>query len=301
MESRAHFALIGLFTLAVAIAGFLFVFWIAGPSKLAIYQTYQLVVRGSVDGLTRGSSVMFNGLKVGDVTSLDIDPDDPSQVDVLIDVDKKAPIKADTRARVEQRGFTGVAVVSLVGGTPGAPEIQRKAGEVYPHITAERSEIQNLLENVQHLSVKASDVMEKLDKMLDTNSTSVAETLKNLDTFTKALADNSTPAGSLIRDAADAAHSLKPIAARFDGLIADADRVIKALNPKALKSITGNIAGASNNLSRFSTTGLREYEQLAVDARKAVDSLDRAVRNFERDPSQVIFGPSQSVPEVQGR
>ncbi|QGM46915.1 MlaD family protein [Methylocystis heyeri] len=294
METRAHFALIGLFTLAVAIGGFLFVFWISGPSKLALYQTYQLVVRGSVEGLTRGSAVMFNGLKVGEVTSLEIDPDDPSQVDVLINIDRKTPVKADTRARLEQRGFTSVGVVSLVGGTPGAPEIVKKPGEAYPRITAERSEIANLLENVQRLSGRAIEMVDKLDKLLDANSSNITATLKNVEAFTKTLADNSAPTGAFIRDAADVVHSLKPVASHLDGLIADADKAIKALDPKTIKSIAGNI-------NKFSSTGLRQYEELAVDARKAVDSLDRAVRSIERDPSQVIFGPSQAVPEVQGR
>jgi phospholipid/cholesterol/gamma-HCH transport system substrate-binding protein len=96
-------------------------------------------------------------------------------------------------------------------------------------------------------------------------------------------------------------HSAKPLAQRLDRLIAGADRAVKALDPKTLKSIAGNVAGASSNLNRFSGSGLRQYEQLAIDARKAVDSLDRAVRNLERDPSQVIFGPSEKIPEVQGR
>ncbi len=53
-------------------------------------------------------------------------------------------------------------------------------------------------------------------------------------------------------------------------------------------------------LNRFSATGLRQYEQLAVDGRKAVDSIERTVRSLERDPSQVIFGRSETMPEVQG-
>ena len=97
------------------------------------------------------------------------------------------------------------------------------------------------------------------------------------------------------------AHSLKPVAERFDKLLASAERTVKALDPKTIKNITGNVAGISSNLNRFSETGLRQYEQLAIDARKAVATLDRAVHNFERDPSQVIFGPSQALPEVKGQ
>ncbi|MGA8169432.1 MAG: MlaD family protein [Methylocystis sp.] len=301
METRANFALIGVFTLAVVFAAFSFVYWFSGSRKTAQYQTYELIVRGSVDGLTPGSIVQFNGLKVGSVTSMAIDPTDPGQVQVLIAVDKKTPVKANTRARVEQKSFTGVAVVSLVGGTPGAPDIVTMPGAAYPRIAAEHSDIQNLLENVQRLSNKAGDVMDKIDKLLDENSTSLSASIKNMETFTKTLAENSGPTGTLIRDAADTVHSLKPVANRFDQVLASAERTIKALDPKTIKNITGNVAGISSNINRFSATGLRQYEQLAIDARKAVDTLDRAVHNFERDPSQVIFGPSPAVPEVKGQ
>jgi phospholipid/cholesterol/gamma-HCH transport system substrate-binding protein len=294
METRANFALIGAFTIAVIVAAFGFVFWFSGPSQKAQYKTYELVFPGSVSGLSRGAAVLFNGLKVGEVTHLAISDEDPSRVDVLIKIDKKTPVKTNTRARLETRGFTGVAEVSLAGGTPGAPDLVAQEGQPYPRIEAERSQIQNILEAVQDLSSRAGDVLAKLDKLLDANSASLTATVKNAETFTKALADNSGNVGDLLTSAADLARSLKPAAARLDKLLA-------ALDPKKIKSITGNIAGASANISRFSATGLRQYEQLAVDARKAVDTLEQAVKSLERDPQQVIFGASPAAPEYQGR
>ena len=294
METRANFALIGAFTIAVVVAAFSFVFWFSGPSQTAQYKTYELVFSGSVAGLSRGAAVLFNGLKVGEVTHLAISDDDPSRVDVLINIDKKTPVKTNTRARLETRGFTEVAEVSLAGGTPGAPDLVAVDSQRYPRIQAERSEIQNILESVQNLSSRATEVLNKVDRLLDANSASLTATVKNAETFTKALADNSGNVGELLSSVSDLARSFKPITARLD-------KVLAALDPKKIKSITGDIAGASANINRFSGTGLRQYEQLATDARKAVDTLDRAVKSLERDPQQVIFGPSPSMPEYQGR
>ncbi len=170
METRASFAAIGALALAVAFGAFAFVYWVAGPSKNAELKTYQVIVRGSVDGLTRGSAVQFNGLKVGEVTRLQIDDKDPGLVDLLISIDKKTPVKTDTRVRLEQRLLTGVAIVSLVGATPEAPPLVAKPGETYPQIAAEPSELRNLMENVQRLSTRAGNVLEKLDKLIDENS-----------------------------------------------------------------------------------------------------------------------------------
>ena len=301
METRANYALIGAFTLAAAFAAFAFVYWFSGPSTVGRQETYQIVFTGSVSGLSRGSGVLFNGVRVGEVTHLAISESDPSKVDVLVKIDSRTPVKTNTRARLETRGFTGVADVLLVGGTPGAAALAAAEGQKYPQIQAERSEIQNLLGNVQSLSTKAAEVLVKLDKLLDDNSASITATLKNAETVSKTIADNSENISTFLRDAADAARSLKPVAARLDKVLATGEQALRAIDPRKLKAITGEIAGASANLNRFSSNGLRQYEALAADGRKAVDTLDRALRSIEKDPSQFIFGPQQSVPEYQGR
>jgi phospholipid/cholesterol/gamma-HCH transport system substrate-binding protein len=300
METRANFALIGALAIAIVLGAFEFVYWIAGPGKTAELKNYQIIVRGSVDGLTRGSAVQFNGLKVGEVKNLELDPKDPSLVDLVISIDKKTPVKTDTRARLEQRLLTGVAIVALVGGTRDAPALEPAEKDGLPRIAAEPSDVKNMMENIQRLSSRATDVVDKLDKLLDDNSTSLTASVHNVESFTKTLADNSAPTAHLIQDAAGLVHSLRPVAEKFDKLIGSAEQTVKALDPKTIKSIANNLAELSGNVNRFSQTGLKQYEQLAVDARHAVGTLDKAVRNFERDPSQVIFGPSSPVPEVRG-
>jgi phospholipid/cholesterol/gamma-HCH transport system substrate-binding protein len=118
--------------------------------------------------------------------------------------------------------------------------------------------------------------------------------LKNAETFTKALADNSEDIGSAMHDLAAIGRSLKPIPERLDKLLA-------AVDPKKLNSIATDIAGVSANLKNFSGKGLKQYEQLAVDARKTLETVERAVRSIEKNPQQVIFGPTPSLPEYKGR
>lgn len=300
METRANYALIGAFTIAMALAAFGFVYWFSGPSKIGKQQFYQIIFTGSVSGLSQGSSVLFNGLKVGEVTRLQVDKQDPSKVDALIRVDGGAPVKTNTQARLETRGFTGVADVLLVGGTPGAPELTAAPGEAYPQIRAERSDIQNLLGNAQQLSTKAAELLLKLDKFLDQNAEPLGATIKNAETFTKALADNSQNISTAIKDVSEAAHSLKPAAAKLEKFLATGDQTLKALDPQKLRQITAEIASASANLNKFSATGLKEYQSLATDGRKAVNTLDKTLQSIGRDPSQFIFGPTQTAPEYRG-
>ncbi|MGI9230753.1 MAG: MlaD family protein [Methylocystis sp.] len=275
METRANFALIGAFTLAIALAAFGFVYWFSGPSQLGAQQTYRIVFSGTVSGLSKGSPVLFNGLKVGEVTRLEISQSDPSKVDVLAAIDHRTPVKVDTRARLDQRGFTGVADVLLVGGTMNAPALQAQEGQDYPEIQAQRSEMQNLLGNAHELSAKAGELLIKLNKLLDDNAGSLGATIKNAEVFTKTLADNSQHVASILHDTAEFTHGLK------------------ALDQKKLTQITNDLASALANLNKFSSVGLKQYEGLEIDGRTAIHTLDRTLRSIERDPSQFIFGPSQ--------
>ena len=69
METRANFVVIGAFTLGAVVAAFLFVMWIAGYGATGTHRHYQIIFNGSVSGLSNGALVLFNGLKVGEVTS----------------------------------------------------------------------------------------------------------------------------------------------------------------------------------------------------------------------------------------
>src|ERR1700732_3088588 len=128
METRANYALIGVFTLAVIAAAFGFVLWFSGTEKPGGRTTYKIIFTGSISGLSEGGMVLFNGVRVGAVTKIDLLPQDPSRVIALIDVDAKAPVRADTKARLEYTGLTGVASGAPARGGPHAPPLPAPHG-----------------------------------------------------------------------------------------------------------------------------------------------------------------------------
>src|ERR671912_633572 len=113
METRANYALIGIFTLAVVAAGFLFVYWFSGGDTGQRRQPVRVVFSGPVSGLSKGSVVTFNGIRVGEVTDIRLLPEDPRRVATVIEVDRATPIRTDTRARLDFQGLTGVATIGL--------------------------------------------------------------------------------------------------------------------------------------------------------------------------------------------
>src|SRR3972149_9580966 len=109
METRARYALIGLFMLAVIAAGFGFVYWLENKGGFAQREVYQIKFQGSVSGLLIGSAVLFNGIRVGEVTGLGLNADAPQEVIATIAVVNGTPIRADTQVSIETQGLTGGA------------------------------------------------------------------------------------------------------------------------------------------------------------------------------------------------
>ena len=131
METRAPFVIVGAFVLAAIVAVFGFVYWLQNTGGLGPRATYHVQFEGSVPGLLVGAAVLFNGIRVGEVTDLGLAPDNPRRVNATISVASTTPVRADTKVGLEFQGLTGVPVIALEGGMQLA-----KSGEV-PTLIAE--------------------------------------------------------------------------------------------------------------------------------------------------------------------
>jgi phospholipid/cholesterol/gamma-HCH transport system substrate-binding protein len=295
METKANYVLIGAFTLAVIVGAFMFVLWFSGASKTAEHKTYRIVFTGSVSGLSRGSSVLFNGLNVGAVTAISILAKDPSKVAALIDIAGSTPVKTDTKARLESQGLTGVAAIALTGGAETAAALEPGADGEPPTIEAERSDFQNLLENVQRLSGKADSVLEKADKLIGDNGPAITDTLKNVDAFSKALADNSSGVNAALSGVADLGKTLGPLSKRLEGLSDDVDKLVKAVDADKVRGVVDNVqkfsATLANNQGHLDGI-LTDTAALAKKLNETAGQLDGAlgdIRNLAKaiDPQKI--------------
>lgn len=304
METRANYAIIGAFTLAVIFAAFGFVFWFSGPSKTAARKGFDVIFTGSVAGLTKGGAVTFNGLRVGDVTHLNLDPDNPSQVISHIEIDKRMPVKQDTRARLEFSGLTGVASLALSGGSAASPPLEVSGNQSYPTIHADPSQFQNLLESAQRIGEKLGDLSDKANKLIDENREGINRTVTNIQSMTGSLADKYDGVGPLLL-------SLNHAATKLDNILGsvgpDAGKTIAEIGEaarsvhKLADDVDSRMKEIMANVARFTGAGLRQYEALAADGRRTLDDISRAVRSLEKNPSQIILGAKPTLPEYKAR
>ncbi|MFZ2107640.1 MAG: MlaD family protein, partial [Roseiarcus sp.] len=238
METRANFVLIGAFTLAVIASGFLFVLWLVAAGQVSHSRTYQVLFTGSVSGLSRGGAVVFNGLRVGEVLSLDFVPNDPGRVAAIINVDGRITIKKDTQARLELQGLTGGSAIALTGGAPNSPTLVGVDGAP-PVIVAEPSA--NLLESVQNVSAKVDAILAKADKLVSDNSLAITDTIKNIDTFSKALGDSSSGIGAALTGVSELGKQIGPLAQKLQTLSGDADKLLGAVDIDKVKRAVGDV------------------------------------------------------------
>ena len=197
METRAPFVVVGAFVLAAIAAVFGFVYWLHNTSGLGPRATYHVQFDGSVPGLLVGAAVLFNGIRVGEVTDLGLAPDDPRRVDATISVAAAAPVRSDTRVGLEFQGLTGVPVIALEGGT--AP----KTSGAMPTLIAEAGAGQSM-------SQAARDALRKVDSVLSENSAPIKQTIANLQVFSEGLARNT---------------------GKLDGIVAGLERMTGATTP----------------------------------------------------------------------
>lgn len=177
METRAPFAVVGAFVLAAIVAAFGFVYWMHNASGIGARTSYQVQFRGPVPGLLVGAAVLFNGIRVGEVTSLALAADDPQRVDAVIAVATGTPVRSDTRVGLSFQGLTGVPVVALQGGKERGPAAPVTL------LVADADVGQSMTE-------AARDALKRVDTVLADNAEPLQSTIANLKTFTDGLARN---------------------------------------------------------------------------------------------------------------
>ncbi|WP_291865789.1 MlaD family protein [Bradyrhizobium sp.] len=185
METRAPFVVVGAFVLAAIIAVFGFVYWLHNTGGLGPRTTYHVQFDGSVPGLLIGAAVLFNGIRVGEVTDLGLAPDNPRRVNATISVASRTPVRSDTKVGLEFQGLTGVPVIALEGGA-----LLANSG-VVPTLIADPGAGQSMTQ-------AARDAMRKVDSVLAENSEPLKKTIANLQTFTDGLARNTGKLDSII-------------------------------------------------------------------------------------------------------
>jgi phospholipid/cholesterol/gamma-HCH transport system substrate-binding protein len=270
METRANYVLIGSFTLAVIAAAIGFVLWFQSLHTTKQRGPLRVIFEGPAAGLRNGGSVNFNGIRVGEVISVKLD--NPRRVVALAMIENSAPIRRDTMVGLEFQGLTGVAAISLKGGQEAAPPVPLDEDGV-PVLTADPNRLQDVTE-----AIRAT--LQNINRVVADNQEAVRNSLKNLEVFTQSLARNS--------------ERIDNVMARVDGVMGKADSLMLGLNSLAGGKDGGELMLTVKSIRELAEDFDKRSGALMTDGRRTLGDISRAVNNFDRNPTRVLFGASSS-------
>ena len=272
METKANYLMIGGFVLGVLVLAFVFVFWmtnLAGGGK-----RYFIVFDGSVAGLTTGSSVGFNGIKVGEVQSMQLDPADARKVQVLISVHGDTPVRENSHASMQSLGLTGGTGIQITAGSPDSPFLVATAENPIPVIAADRGGGQGLFDAAPAVMNNANALLLRLNDLVAENQQSIHKTLTNMENVTTMLDQRKDDIAQTITDIQGAAQSFKDLSGKLE------------------VSLGANL----DSVTKTAKDSLQEFGNFMREGRRTAATLNRVLEKFEANPRSFLLGGSQ-VPE----
>jgi phospholipid/cholesterol/gamma-HCH transport system substrate-binding protein len=293
METRASYLLVGTFVLVLVAAGFVFILWIAKAQVSRDTQTYVTYFTTTVTGLQTGAIVRYRGVPVGEVTRIRIDPKNPEQIEVTLEIDPTTPIKTDTVATLESQGITGVAFIQLRGGRRTSPTLVAQQGERYPVIQSEGSGFEKILTDFPKLLQSLNTLADSANTVLDEkNRQSISVTLENVAKISKALGDREKDFDSILRNSNTTLESINGLVTDLRPVIGDLKEGVTSFSTMST-SLNKLVEENRRPLRDFSATGLYEFSLFIAEARDLVQALTRISTKLEDDPARFLFGDTQ--------
>jgi phospholipid/cholesterol/gamma-HCH transport system substrate-binding protein len=304
IETKVNYTLVGAFVLLLGTALIAGALWLAsGGAFQKKYDLYLAIEDESVAGLNLNAPVKFNGVEVGKVRGIQLDPANPERVRLLFAIERGTPIREDTLAVLKTQGLTGIAYVELTGSTGDAPPLRASGAERYPVIRTKPS-LSTRLENVlTTVLAKLDSTSSNIDAILsDENREAFTRTLANLSAVSQALAERTGALDAGIASAtrtfdntARATAQLQPVIERIGR---SAEAIEKLGDSAALASTRAGhtVDAVGADVQRFTAQTLPELQRLLGELNVLSTSLRRVSEQVERNPSGLLFGRAPVPP-----
>ena len=285
METRANYVIVGIFTLTAILAAFAFVYWTAAIGDRGETTMLRVRIPGSASGLGRGSFVLFNGVKVGDVRRVYIDVNNPTAAIADTEIDRATPITKSTKADIGLAGLTGQANIELKGADPREVNLldQAEAEGKIAEIVANPSAVTNLLQTAQDIFGRADKVLSELEGFTSDVRGPLTQTVQNVQTFSDALAKNSNGIDKFLESVGALSDELRGVSGKLDGTLKAAEGILNAVDKDQVKEIVANINTVTGNLKE--TSG--QFDKVVSNADTAISSINAFAQSTQATLARV--------------
>lgn len=312
METKAHHVTIGAFILASVALAFGFIIWLAGAEINRDTRLFDIYFEESVSGLSTASSVLYKGVAVGSIRTIQLDPEDPARVRVTIEVLDSTPIREDAVATLAFQGITGVSNIEIEGGSADALPLMAKPGQEHAVIPSKPSVLQEILGGAPDLVNEIGVFVADLRKIVSPeNRQAFNEIMLNLNEITGGMAFRAENINRIIENMDVAMQKLVTVTDTLNEAGTRTSALLEGDVPQMLASITATsqsiealtgtlqemVDGQKGTVTDFTSRTLPEMGRLVEDARRLTTVLNRIANKLEDNPSGFIF--SAPPPEYQ--
>lgn len=300
MERNANYALVGLASTILLVALVVFAVLLAGRKFARDYDIYDVVFQGPVRGLAQGGEVHFNGIKVGDVSRISLDPKNSEYVIARVKVTSDVPIRVDSYAVLEPLGITGVNYIQITAGTPGKPLLKNQVPEgVVPRVGSRRDTLSDLLSGGGFVVQRSVEALDRVNRVFsDDNIRSLSSTMRNIEAVTAEMRERKSiieDAQKTLQDADEASKQIAALAKSSQGLVdGDGRRTLVKLGDAAAeiqgaaKDLRTTINRLQGPTESFATNGLPQITQAIDSLQRATAHLDQVLDEVQSDPRGLI-------------
>lgn len=260
MVSKATKVRLGVFLAVGSLLILVFAAAVAGNRLTQKWDTYYIVFDDyPVSGLRVGGTVNYQGIKVGRVEDIKIDPQDVLKVKVTINIEPGTPIKDNTEAVLSLVGITGLKAVEIRGGTNEAKNL-KPGSYIKPGSTM-----------IDDISQRAVSIAEKID-LIAANINDITNQ-QNRENIAKILSET----GMILADTRGNLAGTLDAISRIANNTAD---LTEGLN-RNIDMISQNLAG---NIDEISQTTSESMESIVETLN---DELVLITRNLNQNISEI--------------
>ena len=311
MERNANYALVGLISAILFGALLVFAVWLAGAGFNRNTVVYDILFKGPVRGVSEGAEVHFNGIKVGDVSRIYLDPANSTLVIAEVKLSSDVPVRTDSIATLEPQGITGVNYIQISAGSPKAPLLRTAtpAGQT-PVIHTRTDALSNLLTGGGDLIQRSVVALDRVNQVLsEKNIAKVSATLGHVDNVTAELDRRKAIIGDaqkMVQDADAALVQVRELAKTSNGVVGqDGKRALGRLGDAAgqieaaAKSLRGMIDDMKGPTHDFAAAGLPQMTSAMASLQRATEHMDQVLSEIENNPRGFISKPPARQVEVK--
>lgn len=292
MYSKVNYTIVGIFVLLFGAGMVWFAFWLAKYGLQQEFDTYRLEMKESISGLSSDAKVKLNGVNIGRVSKIQINPQDIETVEILVEIEKGIPIKEDMIASTQMFGITGLLSIEIEGGTNAAKTLV-PTKKYIPLIKTKPSLLSKLTYNLNGMSEKIENLLLQSQKLLSDHN---VETMGNiLDNTEKATARVEELEDKVIVSLEELNMTLKEFRISMANVTTDISDMKEVTVPTIdkLKETSQNFNRVALKIEKSIDRGdyslKKILEPAVIDVQILSKELSAMTRELEQNPSGLLF------------